>query len=153
MKNQSTLRQLFILHKALLFGQIMFAAIGLFLQYTNRLNFNLSHLDQVLQVVVLIFSAAGVFIGASLFKKKIQQAKDTLTDVKAKAEVYRSASIIQWALIEAPSLFCIICFMLAGNYAFLALAAALMLWFALTGPAKLKIMILLGLNETEMENF
>ena len=153
MNKQTTIKQLSILHKALLLGQIMFAAIVFFLIYTNRVNFNLVDLDQVFQLIALGLSAAGVFIGSSLFKKKMQQARETLTDVKAKAEAYRSVSIIQWALIEAPSLFSIVCFMLVGNYAFLALAVALMFWFALTGPSKMKIMLLLGLSEADMENF
>lgn len=151
--NQSTLKSLSILHKALLFGQIMFVAIAMFLKYSGNFPSLLSHLDQILQLSALILSAASLFIGSSLFKKKVQQLRDSAEDIKNKATAYRSVCITQWALIEVPSLFSISCFILVGNYAFLALAGALILWFALTAPSKMKIMLLLRLNEGEMENF
>ena len=153
MKQQSTLKGLLILHRAMLLGQILFAAIAFFLKYTNNFPSSFTQQDKLLQVIAIAISFAGFFIGSSLFKRRITQARDSLNDIKEKAGAYRSASIIQWALLEGPSLFCIICFLLVGNYAFLALSAALMLWFFLTGPSKTKAMLLLRLNEEEMETF
>ncbi len=153
MNNKSGLKVLAVLHKALLLGQILFAAIAFYLTYSGGFSSQLSHLDKELQLVAVAISFAGVFIGASLFKKKANQLRDSRADVKTKTEAYRSVSIIQWALIEAPSLFNTICFMLTGNYAFLALAGTLILWFALTAPSKMKIMLLLRLKEEEMEEF
>lgn len=150
---QNTLKALQIIHKALLFGQIIFASIVLFLKYTDDLPPDLKKLDQALQVIAILLSVGGFFIGSSIFKRKIQQVMDTFPDIKAKAKAYRSACILQWALLEGPSLFCIICFFLVGNYAFLALAAVLMLLFALLAPVKLKIMLQLKISEAEMENF
>jgi hypothetical protein len=153
MQQQNTIKALQILHKAMLLGQILFAAVVLFLKFSGSFTFSLSCLDKTLQVFAVVISFAAFFIGSALFKKKVQQARDSALDVKIKADAYRSASVIQWALLEGASLFCIICFLLAGNYAFLALSAALLFWFALNGPSKIKIMLLLGLNEEEMENF
>lgn len=110
-------------------------------------------MDNSMQVLVILLSLSGFFIGSSIFKRKIQQAMAGFPGIKAKAAAYRSACIIQWALLEGPSLFCIICFLLVGNYAYLALSVALMLIFAVTAPAKLKAMLLLQINEEEMEQF
>lgn len=110
-------------------------------------------MDHLFQVIAVTVSFAGSFVGSALFKKKVQQARDSSADIKTKAEAYRSASIIQWTLLEGLCLLCIIFFLLVGSYAFLALAAAIMFWFALNGPSKIKAMMLLRLSEEEMENF
>jgi hypothetical protein len=153
MKQQGTLKKLQILHRAMLFGQIVFAAVAFFLLYTNKFTPSLAEKDQLLQVIAITISFGGFFIGSTIFKKKLQQARDSATDIKLKADAYRLASIIQWTLLEGPCLLCIIFFLLVGNYAFLALAAAIMFWFALNGPSKIKVMMLLRLSEEEMENF
>lgn len=150
---QNTIKALQTLHWAMLLGQIIFAAMAVFLVYTQKFVSSLSHLDQTLQIVALAVSFACFFIGSSLFRKKIQHAREVSVTVGDKAAIYRSASILQWALLEGASLFCIVCFMLVGNYAFLALAGALLLWFTLTAPSKVKIMLLLRLSENEMEDF
>lgn len=153
MKQHGTLKKLQILHRVLLIGQIVFAAVAFFLLYTNKFTPLLPDKDQLLQVIAIIISFGGFFIGSTLFKKKLLQARDSSTVIKSKADAYRFASIIQWALLEAPCLFGIICFLLVGNHAFLALSAAIMFWFALTGPSKIKVMMLLRLSEGEMEHF
>ncbi len=137
----------------MLLGQVIFAAIAVFLKYNNQFPSSLTEMDKVFQVIAIALSFAGFFTGMSLFKKKVQQLKDSPNSVAAKAEGYRSASITQWALLEGPSIFCIICFLLTGNYAFIGLSVALMLLFALAAPAKAKIMLLLGFSEQEMETF
>lgn len=153
MQQQSTLRSLQILHSAMLAGQLIFAGIAVFLKYNNIFPSSLVNNDNLLQVTALAVSFGGFFIGSSIFKRKIAEARDTATSMKEKAGVFRSASIIQWALLEAPVLVCIIFFLLVGNYAFIALAAALVLWFFLARPSKMKTMLLLRLSEEEMERF
>jgi hypothetical protein len=141
-----------ILHKALLLGQIMFATVCIFLVYNKTRGAANEELDRILQVVALALAAGGFFAGTSLFKKKLLQIRDMQTDTKEKLSVYRSACITQWALIEGPSLFTIICFFLTGNYAFIALTAILILLFTVMAPSKAKIAFHLGLTEAEMED-
>jgi hypothetical protein len=74
------------------------------------------------------------------------------TGVKEKFPAYRSASILQWAILDGPSLFCIICFFLTGNYAFLALSVVIMFLFTMTAPSKSKIILQLQINESEFED-
>jgi hypothetical protein len=153
MQQKGTLKTLQSLHMAMLSGQIAIAIVAMFLKYRNELPLLLSDKDHLLQLITLAVSFAGVFFGATIFKKRVAKAKELTGSINAKAKQFRCACIIQWASIEAPSLLSVICFMMVGNYAFIALTAGLMLWFALTGPSKMKTMLLLGLSETEMENF
>ena len=86
-----------------------------------------------------------------LFKKKLAEARAAITGAKEKMAIYRQACIIKWAMIEGASLFSIICFLLTRNYAFLVLAAVLILLFAMMAPSKLKIIIQLQISEAEIE--
>jgi hypothetical protein len=152
-QQRATIKTLQILHRALLLGVVLFAAIAFFLQYTGKFSSPVREKDQLLQLIAIAVCFAGGFIGASVFKKRILQTRNSQQSIAEKAAAYRSASIIQWALLEGPAIFCIICFLLVGNLAFLALAAAVLFWLALTGPSKIKIMLLLRLAEEDMENF
>lgn len=144
------LRSLLKIHKAMLIGQLLFAGIAFYLVYSKTFTNEFQYLNQILQVIALVFSAAGFYIGSLLFKKKLLQARETLTDIKDKWTLYRAACMIQWALLEAPCIFVIICFLLTGNYAFLALAVSLIVLFAMMAPTKLKIVFQLQMSETEI---
>ena len=148
--NKGTLKALQIIHRAMLLGMILFASIAFFLNYSGNFPPSLQQHDQVLQVITIVLSVGGFFIGNTLFKKKIFQLRESGNDLNDKLSSYRSASLLQWALLESPALFATICFLLVGNYAFLALAAALMLLFAINAPTKIKIAMLLQVSEDEI---
>jgi hypothetical protein len=152
MQKGAALKILTLLHKALLMGQILFAAVCFYLVYTNTMLSAAKELEKFLQVAALILVAAGTYAGMAIFKKKLQQIRDIQTDAKEKFAIYRSACIIQWALLEGPSLFCIICFFLTGNYAFLALAIVVMFLFVMMAPSKTKILLQLQISEAELED-
>jgi len=144
------LKALQILHRALLSGQILFAGVAFYLHYSGNFTASLKASDKLLQVIAIVFSFGGFFIGASLFKKKMQQLKESSPTLEMKLAAYRSAAIIQWALLEGPVLFALICFMLVGNYAFLALGVVFILLFGISAPNKTKMMLLLQLSEEEV---
>ena len=144
------LKSLQIVHRALLLGLVLFAAIAFYLNYSGNFIAGLKSYDQPLQVIAITLSFGGFFIGSLLFKKKMQQLKDSSPELRVKLSTYRSAAIMQWALLEGPALFAIICFLLVGNYAFLALAVVFIILFAVTAPNKTKMMLLLQLTEEEI---
>lgn len=144
------LKTLLLLHKALLIGQLIFAAVAFYLIYTDSFPKEWQHLDQVLQVAAIVFSTTGFFAGSMLFKKRLLKARKTETGLADKWALYRTACIIQWAMIEAPCLFAITCFLLTGNYAFFALAAVLILLFTTMGPSSVKIIFQLQVSEAEI---
>ncbi len=144
------LKSLQIIHRALLLGLVLFAAIAFYLNYSGNFIAGLKNYDRLLQVIAITLSFGGFFIGSLLFKKKMQQLKDSSPELTVKLSTYRSAAIMQWALLEGPALFAISCFLMVGNYAFLALAVVFIILFAVTAPNKTKMMLLLQLTEEEM---
>lgn len=150
MNKESDIKALTILHKALLAGQVIFAAVCVFLAYAKMLPTTQEDLDRILQVMAVVLSAAGFIGGNSFFKKRVLEIRDMQTNAKEKLTMYRAACIVQWALLEGPGIFTIICFFITGNYAFIALASVLMLLFAMLAPSKTKIAFQLALSEEEL---
>lgn len=136
----------------MLVGQIMFTAVIFYLIYSKVMLSTLVEYEKTLQVIAVVFSALTLFIGNSLFKKKclLIQA-DTKTGAKEKLIKYRSVCLIQWGLAEAGILVCGICLLCTGNYAFLALAAVLIMYFVLLAPVKNRIALQLNLSSTELD--
>ena len=149
LNNTGYLKALQIVHRAMLLGMILFAAISFFLSYTGNFPPSLQSYNEVFQVIAVLLSLAGFFLGNFLFKKKILSLRE-LNNLTSKLSGYRAASLIQWALLEAPALFAVICFLLVGNFAFLALAAALVLLFVINAPSKIKIAMLLQVREEDI---
>ena len=147
----SFLRSLTILHTALLAGQLLLAAMAYALWHFEIMNAPSSALDQALQVAAILISGTAFFLGARLFRRRVEQARDHGSTVAEKAAAYRSASILQWSLLEGASLFSIISFLLVGNLSFLFLAFALMFFFFLNRPSKIKLLVLLRLTDAEIE--
>ena len=152
MQQGGALKALNIIHKVLMTGQILFAAICIYLTYSKIIGPPAKELDKVLQVVALIIAAGGIFAGLSFFKKKLMQLREMQTSAKEKFDLYKSACIVQWALLEGPSLFCIICFLLTGNYAFVAIVVVILFLFAMMAPSKAKILLQLQISESELDD-
>ena len=152
MQKGKGLQVLNIIHKALLTGQILFASVCIYLIYSKSVLPLANDLDKILQVVALAFTAGGIFAGMRFFKKKLMQIREMQIAAKAKFDLYRRACIVQWALLEGPSIFCIVCFFVTGNYAFLALVLIILFLFAMTAPSKLKILLQLQISESELED-
>jgi hypothetical protein len=148
--NTGIFKSLQTVHRAMLLGIILFAIIAFYLNYAGSLTPALQQHDQALQVVAIVLSLSGFFIGNALFKKRIFQLRTFGGDMNNKLSTYRSVCLLQWILLEAPALFATICFLLVGNYAFLALAAALMILFAINVPTKIKMAMLLQIREEEI---
>jgi hypothetical protein len=144
------LKSLKIVHRALLAGQCIMLAIVLYLVMQQSMPAAKPALDKTLQVIALLVSFAVVFGAAAVFKKRLAVINN-MGNLAEKSNHYRKANLIQWAMVEVAVLFSISCFLLTGNYAFAALAIALMVFFALLGPSRLKTMLQLQLNEQELD--
>lgn len=151
MEQGSTLKILNLLHKALLLGQVLFAGVSIYLISSGNFLPPARELDRTLQVIALIAAAGGIYAGMLLFKKKLMQIREMHTAAKLKLALYRAACIMQWALMEGPSIFCIACFLMTGNYAFLAVVAVIIFLFAMTAPSKLKILMQLQISEADLD--
>jgi hypothetical protein len=151
MQKGNALKALNILHKALMAMQILFASVCASFVYSQGVLPAAKELDKVLQVIALVLTAGGIFAGMSLFKKKLTQIREMETAAKEKFNLYRGACILQWALMEGPSLFCVTCFFLTGNYAFLVIVLVVIFLFAMTAPSKSKILLQLQISEAELD--
>jgi hypothetical protein len=152
MQKGAAFKILSILHKGLMMGQIFFAGICSYLVYTDTILPAAQELDKTLQVVALIITAGGIYGGITFFKKKLITIRAMQADVKEKFALYRTVCLIQWALLEGPSIFCTIGFFLTGNYAFLALVLVILFIFVMTAPSKLKMQLQLQISEAELED-
>jgi len=148
----SFLRSLTIIHNALLAVQILLAAIAYSLWHFDIMTASLRELDQALQVVAILLCGSAFLFGARLFRRRVEKARDSGETAAGKAAAYRSAVLFQWGLLEGASLFSIISFLLVGNLSFLLLALTLMFFFFLSRPSKIKLLLLLRLNEHEIED-
>ena len=150
MNNYKGLKAMGIIHKAMLAGLVLFAAISIYMISSKTyLPSTGEDMDRVFQVIAIIFSATGFFAGTTVFKKKTLQARN-IQGVQEKFSLYRSACILQWALLEGPCIFSLAAFFLTGNYAFIGLSGVLIILFGLLAPSKAKILVQLGLDEQEL---
>lgn len=152
MKAASPYSALKLLHQAMLMAQVIFAGIIFYLVYSKTIIPPMAAEDKMLQVVALISTAGSIFSGIGIFKKKIVFIKEQpLNSTAEKLNNYKLACIFLWGLIELSGFFCIICLLLTGNYAFLALAAALIIYFALQAPSKTKVAQHLDISSSELD--
>jgi len=124
-----------IIHAALTLGQVMFGVVA-FLQI-GKSGINMNTDDSFLFVAPLL--AISCFIAGNLvFKQQLNNIakKDTL---KEKLMSYQAALITRYALLEGPSLFGIVCYMLTGNFLFLLISGLIVLYFITIRPTKTKI--------------
>ena len=152
MKTTGAFAVLKIIHNGMLAGQILFIGILFYLGYTKEKLPTLSDIDRILQIVAVAVSGIAFFGGSSFFKKKLAAIKlDEKASIKARLDKYKTAAIVQWAMLEAACLFCAASFFITGNYAFLALAFVLLLLFGMLAPVKSKIAFQLGLDIADVE--
>ena len=138
-----------IVHIALVVGVVFFALISVFLQIKGFGTVG-HEIDKVLLIVVPIFALIGIFASNFVFKKKLNEIRKK-SNLKEKMEEYRSALIIKLALIEGPSFFAVVSFLLTGNYIYLGLTVILIIVFLIYTPNKTKFINELELTKKESD--
>lgn len=148
---QDAFRGLKIIHLAITACLTGFAIIIFILVKTGKLHVANPSLERVFQLAAIILSVSMFLIGFNLFKRKIMEARNSSGDGEARFQLYRSACIVWWAMLEGPGLFAVIGFMLTGNYAFLALAIVHVLALLVFMPRKDNIAVLLNLSSQDTD--
>jgi len=138
-----------IVHIALVTGVVFFTLISVFLQIEGFGTVG-PEIDKVLLFVVPIFALIGIFASNFVFKKKLNEIRKK-SNLKEKMEEYRSALIIKLALIEGPSFFAVVAFLLTGNYIYLGLTIILIIVFLIYTPNKTKFINELELTKKESD--
>ena len=145
----SQIKALQIVHRALLLGVLLFGIISIYIRHLRKLQGVSSSTDKILQVAVLLVAALAIWIGFSIFNKRISNMAFGLS-VQEKMKVYLAAALTRWALIEAPAFFAMVGFLITGNFAFFALGLTILLVLGMVGPSKINIAHQLQLTEKEM---
>jgi hypothetical protein len=133
-----------IIHLALVMGQIVFAATTLLISKNQAHTQN----DGIFIYISPALALSGFVIGHFLFLKFLGNIKRD-SPLKTKLAAYQSATIVRFALLEGPSLFAIVSFMLTGNMVFLGISAAIILYFIYLRPTRQKVEDDLALNYNE----
>jgi len=107
-------------------------------------------LDRALQLIAVLFAIGDCFIGFRLYKKKVLELRSSDLSAQEKMTAYRGASIVFWSFLMAPTLFCGICYVITGNFAFMALYAFLLFAFGAQNPFKSKVALLLKLDGNDV---
>ncbi|WP_419701884.1 hypothetical protein [Mucilaginibacter sp. NFX135] len=121
----AAVRTMKIIHGALLAGQVLFASVAI-ATGTKTLYFNGRDTKDVFFFVGPALAFGCIIAGFFLFKKLIDRLSQK-TDLQSKVTGYQAAFITRAALLEGPSLFNIVAFMLSGNLFYLFISVLLML--------------------------
>ena len=140
-----------ILHLSLLVGPVLFGIASVFIVQNGLMQAAEESLSRILQVIAILFSVALMVIGFNLFKRKIMEVRNSTGEAKTRLEQYRAACILWWAMNEAPALFSITCYLLTGNFSFLALAGFHILILLVFMPRKENIAVLLNVDPHEID--
>lgn len=141
-----------LLHTSLFIGMIVFAGITTFLVTSGRYSPRVDEdTDRILQAIAVSITAVVLIIGYRIFKRRLTALSSSAQEAGEKLQQYRKAAIIWWAMIEFPGFAAMICFLLSGNYAFLALAGFHIMLLGLFSPRKENIALLLKLHGNDVE--
>lgn len=133
---EGMLRTLSFIHAAMLAFQMLFA-ITAFAQST-RMYFGVMNMDDQFVFIIPVLALGGFFGGYLVFKKQ-KYALRTKEILQQKMSGYQTALITRFTLIQVPSLFSIIAYILSGNVFFLFVTAILAIYFIFLRPTREKI--------------
>jgi hypothetical protein len=140
-----------LLHAALSLGQIIFAAVVIFLRqsdsYTEEVDLSLSKTS--LQFLIAMLLLIGFVAGRLIFKNRLSKLTESDT-LSAKLSLFRAVSIQKYALEEFPILVSIGAYLMTGEIVFIGLAGLGTLTFILDRPTKNILIEALMLSQKEI---
>ncbi|OQP68070.1 hypothetical protein [Niastella populi] len=139
-----------IVHIGLLVSMAMFDIVSLIIVLEGIPVIADESLQRSLQVGCVMLSALLLIGGFRIFKKRIFTARNSAEAGEKRMEMYRSACIMWWAMIEVPGIVAGIAFIITGNFAFFALAVFHLLAMLVFAPRKANIILFLNLNSNEV---
>ncbi len=139
------------IYRALLYGQIVFAVAIIILVQTGLFKpFASESLDRLLQVITVVYAFAAVIVGVQLFRRRLETIRNNNETPREKLAQYRSASLVQWLLLEGASIFSMISYGITGNWSFLGLTVMIIAIYGGLNPFKQKVMLQLKLNDQDI---
>jgi len=145
------LSSLRILHLALFAGQCLLLILAVWIVTGHHVSFAERSTDKLLQVLSLLLSFAIAYGAVVMKKRRLEEIRAGAASVEARVARYRSSCLLQWALLETVVLLNLVCFIVTGNYAFVALTVAVMIFYALQAPTRLAVLWQLGITEEALD--
>jgi hypothetical protein len=126
----------------------MFAVVTVFLVQKNEMAESVKELKDIFIYIVPVLIILSL-VGARWYFQKAVSALKNNTDLMGKMTGYRSASIARFALLEGPSLFSIVIFLVTGYWFFLGMAGLMIIVFLIHKPSREKAANDLELSASE----
>ncbi|MGQ9644010.1 MAG: hypothetical protein ACUVT3_09150 [Ignavibacterium sp.] len=149
MKLAEQFKSVQIIFFALLIGQILFLFISVFLVQSGNVKPNYD-LFLMLFIVDLMIIAPSIVIGPMIYRSFIERANSKKL-VEEKFILYRQGVIIKLALVEAPTIFSIVSYLLTGSVIFLILAVGVLILFFFHKPTLEKFAEDFNIRLSELE--
>lgn len=137
------IKQLKIIHLALLGGTVINIMLLGYLIGLDQLNFRITHPAILSVAMVVVISLC--YIGHILFKKSTNSLHSTAS-LQEKLISYQQAKILNFALVEGPMLICAIIGFINKDFTLLALALFTSLYFYSLKPSKEEMLTTLPLS-------
>ena len=103
----------------IIIGVILFGGIVVYLEKAGHVPLAAS-LDPVIGYAGIIVAAAFIALSFLFYKRRSEAAGDAVKTEKL--NLYRSAVVLQYALLDAPAIFNVIAYLLSGNIQSLIIA-------------------------------
>lgn len=140
-----------ILFFGLVMGPVMLGVVTFFLVHTAIIEpLATDMLGSVFGVLVPGIGLGAFYASKLLFEKRMPAviARPTLDE---KLEGYRTELILKYALLESPSIFAFVAYMLTGTTLFFAIGTAMVLFMILVRPTRDGAVMHLALSGKEAE--
>ena len=137
-----------IIHTALFMVQIIFGAIAYLLKSNAMFQNSDPELGSVLLVASVIVAVGGIAASTVIGKTQIKSAR-AKANLKDKLAGYKTALLIKLALLEMPTIFALVCYLLSGNYYMLVFAVAILILFYMNRPTVNNLVMDLELNHSD----
>ena len=148
---KSYFKTLNLIYIAMVAGQIIFGLVAYFLLQSTKFESEFPDMRDVFIYIVPIFVLGGIFGSTAVFTKTIFNAR-SLENLSDKLIEYRSALVMKYALLEGPSFFAIVIYLLTGDTVFLGMAGLILMVFILNRPGIAKAEMDLALDADEKLN-
>lgn len=126
-----------IIHIALIMGQLVFTGVVIFLDSQGSAGMA-KEMSNIFLFLALIFTGGGIFISRTFYKTKLATI-DRGLPLETKLAQLRAAIITKLAILETPSIFAVVGFLITANYLILLFALLVIAVFVMEAPTLEKI--------------
>lgn len=148
---KQTLTTLQVLFFGLLAGPAMLMAVAYILHQTGGFTPVLLDLEEVLLLAVLMVGGGSFVASRTMFEKQVADAR-AKSDVSNKLDAYKTASVLRYALLEAPAFLAAVLFLLSGSITLLFAGIGILVYMVTIRPSQDGMLMDLGMSIRDLES-